>query len=233
MSSSNLDQLQSDSSEAMGNRALASWEIVSVVSSSLIAEWMFTAVAGLSKVIIAIPVGLALALMFFSHRARNEGLRDIGFRFDNFLHAMRLLALPMVIAGGLCLMIGWRLGASINFLRWHPNRLLVLQLILGFGWGLIQQYALQGFLNRRVMLAAGPGWRSILIIAAIFGGLHLPNPALTVITFAGGLVWGAVYQRAPNLFALAISHSVMTWLVISTLPPSTLHHLRVGLNYFS
>jgi membrane protease YdiL (CAAX protease family) len=75
--------------------------------------------------------------------------------------------------------------------------------------------------------------QSVLIIALIFGGLHLPNPALTVITFAGGIVWAAVYQRVPNLFALAVSHSVMTWLVVSTIPPSLLHHLRVGLNYFS
>lgn len=233
MSLANLDHLKSDSSEPMGDRTLATWEIISVVSSIVIAEWMFTAVAGVSKLIIVFPVALALALMFFSHRARNESLREIGFRFDNFLHAMRLLALPTVIAAGLCVIIGWWLGASINLLRWHPNRLLILQLILDFGWSLAQQYALQGFLNRRAMLAMGKGWRSILIIAAIFGVLHLPNPALTVITFIGGLVWGTVYQRAPNLFALAVSHSAMRWLVVSTLPAWALQHLRVGLKYLS
>jgi membrane protease YdiL (CAAX protease family) len=233
MSSTKQDHLDSDSAATLGDRALATWEIISVVSSIVIAEWMFTAVVGLSKLIIAIPVALALALMFFSHHARNESFRDIGFRFDNFLKTARLLALPMVIAAVLCLIIGWRLGGTINFLRWHPNRNLILQLVLGFGWGLIQQYALQGFLNRRAMSAVGKGWPSVLIIAAIFAGLHLPNPTLTIITFAGGVVWGAIYQRAPNLVALAISHSVMTWLVVSTLPPWALHHLRVGLNYFS
>jgi membrane protease YdiL (CAAX protease family) len=220
--------------EAMvSDRALAGWELISVVSSILIAEWMFTTVSGLSKLIIAIPVLLAFTLMIFSHRARNESLRDIGFRFDNFLHAMRLLAWPMLAGGVLCLIVGWRLGGTINLFRWHPNRFILFQLILGFGWGLVQQYALQGFLNRRATMAVGAGWQSALIIALIFGCLHLPNPALTASTFVGGVVWATVYQRAPNLFAVAISHSVMTWLVVSTLPTSLLHHLRVGLKYFS
>jgi membrane protease YdiL (CAAX protease family) len=225
------DQTQSEA--IIGDRALAGWELVSVVSSIVIGEWMFTTVAGISRLIIAVPVVLALAVMMLSHRVRGENLRDIGFRFDNFLPAMGLLALPMVAAGALCFIIGWRLGATVNLLRWHSNRLLILQLILGFGWGLVQQYALQGFINRRATLIVGAGWRSILIVAAIFGCLHLPNPALTVITFAGGIVWAAIYQRAPNLLALAVSHSVMTWVVVSTLPPWALHHLRVGLNYFS
>ena len=217
----------------VSDRALAGWEVISVVSSIIIAEWMFTTVSGLSKLIIAIPVLLAFAVMICSHRARNESLRDIGFRFDNFLQAMGLLALPMLGSGILCLIVGWQLGGTINLFRWHPNRFILFQLMLGFGWGLVQQYALQGFLNRRTTMALGPGWQSVLIIALIFGGLHLPNPALTVITFTGGIVWAAVYQRVPNLFALAVSHSVMTWVVVSTIPSSLLHHLRVGLNYFS
>lgn len=222
-----------NSETIVGDRALAGWELISVVSSILIAEWMFTTVSGLSKLIIAIPVLLAFTVMIFSHRARKEGVRDIGFRFDNFLHAMRLLALPMLLGGALCLVVAWRVGGTIDLFRWHPNRFIIFQLVLGFGWGLVQQYALQGFLNRRATIAAGPGWPSVIIVAVIFGCLHLPNPSLTVITFFGGIVWAAVYQRAPNLFALAVSHSVMTWLMVSTLPPQMLHHLRVGLKYFS
>src|SRR4030095_359023 len=121
------DQTQSEA--IIGDRALAGWELVSVVSSIVIGEWMFTTVAGISKLIIVVPVVLAVTVMVLSHRVRGEGLRDIGFRFDNFLPAMGLLALPMVAAGVLCFIIGWRLGASVNFLRWHSNRLLLLQLV--------------------------------------------------------------------------------------------------------
>jgi len=88
-------------------------------------------------------------------------------------------------------------------------------------------------LARRAMILAGRGWASVFLVGAIFGLLHLPNVWITVITFTGGTLWAAVYQRVPNLFAIAITHSVMTWFIVSTLPPTALHHLRVGLGYFS
>jgi len=232
MSSTGVNQPAQLPETTLSDRALAGWEIVSIISSTVIAEWILVSVAGFSQAIAAIPVLLAIVVIIFSHRARGEGLRDVGFRFDNFLKAMRIVLLPMLVAAGLCIGIGWRLG-SINFLRWHPNRFLVVQLALGFGWGLAQQYVLQGFLNRRAVLLLGKGWPSVFLIAVVFAALHLPNPWLTAITFAGGLVWSAVYQRAPNLFAVALSHSLMTWLVVSTMPQSALHHLRVGLRYFS
>jgi membrane protease YdiL (CAAX protease family) len=221
------------SNTVLSDRALAGWEIVSVVSSIVIAEWMLASAAGLSKALVAIPVVLAFALMLSSHRVRGESFRELGFRFNNFFRAMWLLLLPMVLAATVCLIVAWRLGATIDFLRWHPNRNLVLQMILGFGWALAQQYVLQGFLNRRAMLAAGSGLPSILIVAAIFGCLHLPNLWITAITAIAGAIFAAIYQRAPNLFALAVTHAVMTWFMVSTLPQSALRHLRVGLGYFA
>jgi membrane protease YdiL (CAAX protease family) len=216
----------------IGDRALAAWEIASVVSSILISEWILSAVAGRSKFVVAIPITLAFVFMICSHRLRSETLRDLGFRFDNFLRAGKLLLLPMLLAAGISLLAGWQLGEGINFLRWHAERPILGQLFLGFSWGLVQQYVLQSFINRRAQIVRGRGWFSILLVAAIFGGLHLPNPWLTVITFAGGVIWAAVYQRAPNIFSLAVSHSVMTWVLVSTLPSSALNHLRIGFKYF-
>lgn len=217
---------------AFTERSLAGWEIVSVVSSILIAEWMAATAAGFTRAIIAVPVALAILIVVLSHSLRSESIRDIGFRFDNFLRALYLLTAPVVATALVCLLIGWKLGTPINFLRWHANRYLVLQFIAGFGWALAQQYVLQGFVNRRAMILAGRGWGSILIVAVVFALLHLPNLWITTITFVGGLIWAATYQRVPNLFALAITHSLMTWFIVSTLPPTALHHLRVGLGYF-
>lgn len=216
----------------LSDRALATWEMISVVSSVVIAEWMLASAAGLSRVSVIIPVVLAFSVMMYSHRFRGESLRDLGFRFDNFFRALLWLTPPTLIALGILIGIGWWLGASVDFFRWHPNRNLILQLILGMLWGLVQQYALQGFLNRRAMLVIGPGWPSILVIAIIFGCLHLPNLWFAGLTFAGGLLWATVYQRAPNLFALAFSHSILTWFVVSTLPERVLYHLRLGFRYF-
>jgi membrane protease YdiL (CAAX protease family) len=220
------------SEAVIGDHVLAAWEIASVVSSILIAEWILSAVAGRSKFVVAIPITLAFVFMISSHRLRSETLRELGLRVDNFLRAGKLLLLPMFLTAGLCLLTGWWLGEEINFLRWHTGRPILGQLFLGFGWGLMQQYVVQSFINRRAQILWGPGWFSILLVAAVFGGLHLPNPWLTVVTFVGGVIWAAVYQRAPNIFALAVSHSVMTWVVVSTLPASALNHLRIGFKYF-
>src|SRR5678815_836258 len=84
--------------EEISGRALAIWEIVSVVVSCLIAEWVVLAFVGRSKLVLAIPIALALTLMIFSHRAYGESARDLGFRWDNFAAALKLLVLPTLAA---------------------------------------------------------------------------------------------------------------------------------------
>lgn len=214
-------------------RSLAAWEIASLVSSALIGEWILSAAAGRSKLIVLIPITFAFVLVVGSHLLRKEGLRDLGLRFDNFLRAMKLLAVPMLVVGLICVGLGLLLGTRPDLFRWHPERPIAGQLALGFAWGFVQQYVLQSFINRRAQIVWQRGVRSVLLTAVIFALLHFPNPWLMLITFIGGLVWAFVYQRAPNLFALALSHSLMTWVLVSTLPTSALNHLRIGFKYFA
>ena len=223
-----------DNAEAVpSERALAAWEIASLVSSALIGEWIVSATAGRSRFIVAIPVAFAFLLVISSHVLRGESLRDLGLRFDNFLKAIKLLALPMLVVAILCLGLGSIFGTRPDLFRWHPERQIAAQLALGFGWGLIQQYVLQSFVNRRAQIVWQKGTWSVLVTAIIFAVLHFPNPWLMLVTLIGGLVWAFVYQRAPNLFALALSHSLMTWVLVSTLPTSALNHLRIGFKYFA
>src|SRR4026209_971140 len=77
---------------------LASCEIVSVVVSCLIAEWVVLAFVGTNKVALAIPIVLALTLMVFSHRVYEETPYDLGCQSENFLPAAKLLLLPTIIA---------------------------------------------------------------------------------------------------------------------------------------
>jgi hypothetical protein len=208
------------------NRLLPLWEILSVVTSCLIFEWVVISFAGDSKIIALIPVNLALVFMIFSHRQRGETASEIGFRIDNFLPAVRLLILPTAIGAAPILLLGWFGRADLGF---APLRLRFLLLPLG---ALFQQYALQGFINRRAQLVMGPGLKSVIFVAVIFSLVHLPNPLLMGLTLISGLVWAAVYQRAPNLFALALSHAVLALLLALSLPPNLIYNLRVGLKYF-
>ena len=214
------------------DRALAAWEIASVTLSVLIAEWAVLALADSGAGRINLLVGLlAFAFMLLSKSARGETARDVGLRLDNFPRALRLLAPPTAALTALLLLAGV-LAGSINFSRWRGGWSPLGVPTFGLAWAFAQQYALQAFINRRAQIVCGRGPRSVLLVSAVFALAHLPNPALTAVTFAGGLVWAAVYQRAPNLPALAVSHALMTWVLVSTLPPQILGGLRVGYKFF-
>jgi membrane protease YdiL (CAAX protease family) len=214
-------------SYSLSGRTLAAWEIASVTTSFLIAEWTILPFVGNNKLIGALPVALAFALMILSHKARGESLRELGFRFDNFFQAMRLLILPMLVATILIVMIGWLTGG----LRFDPALLRTRFLLLPV-WAFLQQYVIQSFVNRRAQIVYGRGALSIIVVALIFALFHFPNPWLSLATFLGGFLWATVYQRAPNLYALALSHSFMSLLLALALPPSILNSLRVGFKYF-
>ena len=212
-------------------RALAAWEIVSLVLTTVIAEWAVFSVGEGDRRLVMFPVVVAFAYMFLSHRAWRESARDLGWRLDNFFEAAKLLALLFALVAVVLVPFGYFKG-TLNFSKWYGGQTILGLPALGVLWGLTQQYVLQAFINRRAQVIWGRGWRSVLVVGALFGALHLPNPWLTAATFAGGLVWAAVYQRAPNLPALALSHGLMTWLLISTVPASSLHGLRVGYKFF-
>ena len=156
--------------QEMEGRSLAGWEIASVVSSLLIAEWIVLSFAGRSKLVGAIPVVLAFVFMYLSHRIHGETMREVGFRTDNLLRAAKLLFLPTLAAGLLILVAGWINGGLRYGLIASRPRFLLLPL-----WAFAQQYVLQGFVNRRAQMVLSAGSRSVILVAAVFSLLHLPN----------------------------------------------------------
>lgn len=215
-----------EADKGVSSRGVAMWEIVSVVTSGLIAEWVVLSFVGRNKLITAIPICLALALMFYSHRERGESLRDVGFRTDNFFAACRLLLLPtalvllLVIATGWFMNHAWLTGSFRTRFLWLPL------------WALFQQYTLNGFINRRAQLVFGMGAKSVFLVAIVFSVLHLPNSLLALVTLLGGLIWAATYQRQPNLIALSLSHAIVSLTMALTISPGLLNSLRVGFKYF-
>lgn len=209
------------------SRTLAIAEIVSVALSCLIAEWVFLSFLSRYRWWVIVPLLLAIIFMVLSHSAYRESARDLGFRLDNLVPTLRLLIWPTLVAAIIILAVGWYLTGPPSVARLVRPRLLVVP-----AWALFQQYALQAFINRRAQVAFGKGLRSVLLVAVIFGVLHLPNPVLSMLTFLGGLIWASVYQREANLFALAASHTVASISLAVALPLNVINGLRVGFKYF-
>lgn len=213
------------------DRALAGWEIAAASTSALVAEWVVYALAGGGTLPLLFPVATAVVFMLLSHRARGETAREIGWRLDNFWRAARLLLPAMLGVSAVLVAVGWYAG-TLDFRRWEGGQSILGVPALSLFWGPLQQYALQGFINRRAQVLFGRGNLSVLLVGLLFAVFHLPNPWLTLATFAAGLFWAWVYQRAPNLIAVGLSHGLMTWVLISSVPPAALQNLRVGYKYF-
>jgi len=212
-------------------RGAAAARIAFVVLWVLLAEWAFPLMFGRRAWAFGMLIIVILAFGFLCHRALNETAREIGLRLDNFYHAARLLVLPMFIFMAVLALIRYGVGSPAMPVS-AANRYDTWNFLWLVWWGLLQQYALQAIVNRQAQVIWGNGALSACVVALIFAGLHVPNLPLVLATFAAGLVWASVYQRAPNLPALALSHGIMTVAVVWALPPWLLHGLRVGVGYY-
>src|SRR5262245_50546056 len=120
-------------------RALAGAEIMSIMLSCLIAEWVFLSFFSRHRWLIFIPLLLAVSFMVLSHAAYKEMPRDLGFRLDNFLAAARLLIGPTLIAVLIIFLVGWYLTGPPSLPRLLRPRLLLVPC-----WAFFQQSFLQG-----------------------------------------------------------------------------------------
>jgi membrane protease YdiL (CAAX protease family) len=216
-------------------RAATALEVASVITSVLITVWVIVPLQLHNRWLVPLPGLLALALVIFSHWVRGESLRDLGFTTRYFGRASLLLVGPMVMGIIVLVAIGYFAGSLQPKIRsWAILIFLPL-------WGLAQQYILQAFIYRRLrfilvredLSSSDAALRTRLAIftaAALFALVHAPNLPLMALSLAGGLIWVWVYEQAPNLFALALSHCLMSTAALATLP---VHSMSIGYQYFT
>ena len=168
---------------------------------------------------VLLPVVVIIALCI----AHNRKSRDWGFSRRAVLPALLWsigLTVPLVAA---LWFIGHAMGPA------PIRRAPALDCLSVMVWGGAQQFVLQTVLLRESQAAAGRG--AVLLAAAIFATLHLPNPFLVIVTFTGGLAWCWIYSRHPNIAPLAISHGAATVVILMSFDPAVTGGLRTGWHY--
>lgn len=167
-----------------------------------------------------LPIVLGIAVCV----AHNLKSRDWGFSGRAFLPGLLwsiALTIPIVAA---LWFIGHAMGPA------PTRRAPLLDFLYVVAWGGGQQFALQTVVFSDARKAAGRG--AVILAAAIFACLHLPNPFLCIVTFVGGLAWCGIYSRYPNIVPLALSHATATVVILMSFDPSITGGLRTGWHYF-
>ncbi|MEW6732978.1 MAG: CPBP family glutamic-type intramembrane protease [Acidobacteriota bacterium] len=210
----------------MLDRLCAATEVILLVGFVLMMTWVVPRTGGGARFYSGATVlTWAFGLMIMSHISYGESLDDLGLGGKNIGRAFAELALPVACLAVLLVVIGLTLGTL------HLQRKFFLQLAGIPVWALFQQYITQSFVNRRLQIIFGPGVKSAALTAVIFAAVHLPNPLLTIATAVAGYMWARSYQRAPNLYAIALSHGLLSTLFANVMPKWLLPNMVVGYNY--
>jgi hypothetical protein len=193
---------------------------IAILATVLAYTWWLAPVTPRSAAVLAGAVVVALAVVR-AWRSREWGLDWSALRGS----VWKTAAFTAAAAGALAF-AGWQRGT------WHARPTTGSDAAILLLWALGQQFALQITLLRESQ-AATSRTAGVLLAAALFAALHLPNPFLTTVTFGAALVWCAIYDRHPNLIPLTISHALLTIVVLIALDDTITGRLRVGAAYLA
>lgn len=135
-------------------------------------------------------------------------MAELGIRKDNFRPAFIYHGVATLIIF-LFLFAGWKVGLIQKLPQTETAAFYTFYILISA--------PLQEFIFRSLMLYElgvffrGHKFLKIIISAAIFSFAHsfYRSWSVLLITFAMGLIWGYLYLKKPNLFAVSLSHAVL------------------------
>ncbi len=209
----------------MSPRLLRFLGIVDVVGVPLFIGWyiwrlQFTAPRSWIVFAIWLPASFVL------HR---DTPKTMGWRADNIWPATKQAA----VAFGLMVAVLILTGLVLHAPRHIPAHLVSPRRLWSyFAFCVLQQVALNSFLNNRLMFLIRDRRLSSLLTGAIFAACHWPNPVLVPLTLIGGTVMAWLFARQRNILPLAVGQAILGSLAWWSFPLAWHHHLRVGPGYF-
>lgn len=139
---------------------------------------------------------------------RQYSLVELGFRIDN-LKSSLVWNLFFCVVGGIGLVLMHRAG----FLRpKSQNYFPHVYLFYFFFLGPVQELIFRAILFSEIKRIPGLGNRFFLFISTFsFCLLHIiyNHPPLLVIALISGLAWGIIFIKKPNIWGIALSHSLL------------------------
>lgn len=163
--------------------------------------WMWAESAGLK--LFAFPILFAAWLVYFVQRGVREGpWEQWGLRIKDWSRSTRWHAgvaaavlVAMAAYGFVNGTFGWPRYVWIVAALYPP-------------WALCQMFALQnGLIANAAALGVPRAWLPVLGMV-VFALVHLPDPRTAGLAAAAGLTWTWLFLRAPNLWLLALVHSL-------------------------
>jgi membrane protease YdiL (CAAX protease family) len=174
----------------------------------------------LPRMTVNVTIAMVAALGVW-HAARTG---EWGCNRRAFLPGLRMVAL-FTVPGVLAILLAGMLMGTL-----HDRRDFLGSLAWLVVWGGAQQWVLQTVVLRDAQRVTSRR-AGIVLAAALFAAVHLPNPFLTPVTFVSGLLWCATYTRYPNILPLALSHGLGTLAILYAFDPAFTGRLRIGYSY--
>ncbi len=175
-------------------------------------------------------------LVLLSHAWRRETPASLGFRRANFGRCVRAFGPVVALVAAVIVWDGVGRGgarAAAGSAEHGPTPGAIAAILVGYClWGLVQQWALNGYFVNRFAEAFGGLRRgrqlAALAAAACFAAAHLPNWYLVGPTFVLGLLSALAYLRYRNLLFLGLAHGVLGALLVVFVARSLPQGLRTG-----
>ena len=142
---------------------------------------------------------------------RRPSLKSWGVRFDNLWPAFRSAGAAIIIV-----LVAFRFVAS-QFMGVPHDRLPLIEIIRQLSDGIWQQALFSGYLLQRWLVVVQRPWIAVVLNAAVFAFVHLPELQLVTVAGVGGLFLGGLFVKWPNIFLVGIIHGLFVMTVFPSL----------------
>jgi uncharacterized protein len=152
---------------------------------------------------ILVAITAWVTYLIYRQRRNPNTVKNWGFRTDTFWACSKLLAPFGIAALATFFVIGY-FNKTIN-ISWH----IIPILFLYPTWGIVQQYLVIALVagNLQDLKYKNIGSATIILMTALlFGLLHYPFWWLVVGTFILALLYGFVFLKVRNIYALGLFH---------------------------